>query len=533
MDINISANNIPVDTKSMYGWIKYWSETKGDDTAVVIVEKNGEETSVSWSKLLELTDKTACFFASKGIKEASKIIIALPNAVSTIVTALAAWHLGACVFFLSYELPEKEFSVLLDQIAPDMIAASGRHGDYLTVDMSDELIASLPAADREFPDISLIPARATATGGSTGTPKIIIEHVPMSFGQIDFYAWGMLTGQHAGQTQLICGSLHHSLFGNSFYIALAMGNKLVVMRQFSDVQFLRLVEKHKVNCFVLVPTMMSRIIRSPECAKTDLSSVECMHHAGASCPVWLKKDWIKMLGGEKIHEFYSMSEKIGTATVRGDEWLAHEGTVGRPFGCEIEILNDEFEPVPNGTVGTVWFKSDKEPSTHYLLGTQRISHAPDGALSVGDLGYMDDDGFLYIVDRRSDMIISGGKNVYAAEVENILREYAQVADVLVIGLPDVTWGRRVHAIIEPSCSVDEFKLYTFADFCFRRISNYKLPKTVEFVERIPRDLSGKVNKRKLAEARENAGENSDEFKYVNFPNGHQIYAWRKKKSTKK
>lgn len=520
------------DKQSFYALLKQHAAEYQEKAAVIMLSKDGTETVYSWVDLLRETDKLATYFKAQGLGEGARIATALPNSLSAIVTPIAAWHIGACVFSLSAELPENELGVLLEQIKPNLFVGGSKVMDYPYCNVNNQFLSQLPKSTAVLEDICAIPARASATGGSTGIPKIIIEELPMAFGTVDFYAWQMLTGQHPGQTSLICGSLHHSLFGNAFFMEMAMGDTIVLFKRFDEDMFLNSIEKYNVNCFVLVPTMMGKIYRSEKCAATDFSSVECMHHAGASCPAWLKQKWIEMLGGEKVHEFYAMSEKVGVAAIRGDEWLTHIGSVGKAFGCEIEILDDDFNVVEAGTIGNVFFKNSQSKTSHYLLETQQLKSSPDGSVSVGDLGYADSDGYIYLVDRRSDMIISGGKNIYATEVENLIKESPQVADVLVIGLPDEIWGKRVHAIIEPCCPIDEFKLYSFADFCFRRLSNYKLPKTIELVERIPRDQSGKVNKRKLTEERELAGEDSSKFKYIKVPNGHQIFAWRKKKSSK-
>ena len=383
-----------------------------------------------------------------------------------------------------------------------------------------------------LPDAVSQPSKATATGGSTGIPKIILEEAPMLYGESDFVQWQYVTGQHAGQTLLICGSLHHSLFNNAFYISMALGNTAVLMKRFDETGAVDAVEKYKVNNIVLVPTMMSRILRCDAAKSADLSSVESVEHAGASCPVWLKKEWIERLGAEKIYEFYSMSEKVGMTTIRGDEWLRHEGSVGRPMGAEVRILSDNMESVPPRTVGNVYFLSDQPRTTHYLLDTQKYDTDGARAISVGDLGYLDEEGYLYLVDRRSDMIISGGKNIYVTEVENALREYKDVRDIVVVGLPDASWGRRVHAIIEPACPPEEFGLYEFASFGFRTLSNFKLPKSMELVERLPRDESGKIRRKALAEERAEVDVPGGEEKFgiIKVPNGHQILAWRAKRA---
>lgn len=516
--------------KPIYVLVKEYADAAPEKAAVIITEKDGTESVYSWGELLRQTDKLAAYFKEQGLGLNSRIVTVLPNSLAAVVTPLAAWHIGACVFTLSAELPENELALLLEQIKPDFVAGKLGLDNYRSANITSRFLSGLHEPEEQIEDVCAVPARASATGGSTGIPKIIIEDIPMEFGSPDFYAWQMLTGQHPGQTALICGSLHHSLFGNAFFMELAMGDTIILFKRFDDALFLKSIAKYGVNCFVLVPTMMGKIYRNSEFAGTDLSSVECMHHAGAACPGWLKQKWIERLGGEKVYEFYSMSEKVGIAAIRGDEWLTHPNSVGRPFGCEIQILDDNYQPVGSGVIGNVFFKNLQSKSSHYLLGTQMLKSAPDGSVSVGDLGYKDSDGYVYLVDRRSDMIITGGKNVYSTEVENLIKEYPQVADALVIGLPDEVWGKRVHAIIEPACPASEFKLYSFADFCFRRLSNYKLPKTIELIDKMPRDQSGKINKSKLVSERELCDDTGAGFSFIKVPNGHQILAWRKKKS---
>lgn len=526
-----------VDTKNMqelkacslYEWLTHWDMEKPEEIALVVAGKNKGQKTYTWRELKGLTDKVAWSLHQRGIMTGSGMVIAMSNSVAAVAAALAAWHLGCCVYFLSWELPEKELGLLLEQIQPQMVLSPGKHGSWPCMDLSAKAIGELPEPGGVLPDVDHVPARATATGGSTGVPKVIVEEAPLRYGEKDFARWQQLTGQHPGQRQIICGSLHHSLFGNSFYMALAMGNTQVLMRQFDPELFISLVKQYHISAFVLVPIMMSRVIRSGAMAQADFSSVECMHHAGAACPPWLKDEWIELLGGEKVYEFYSMSEKVGMTGIRGDQWLQHKGSVGKPFGCTIEILDQDLQPMIPGQIGNVYFK-DFSSSSHYLMDDQQLAMGPNSAVTVGDMGYLDEEGYLYLVDRRSDMMITGGKNVFAAEVEGLLRQFPQVEDALVVGLPDPTWGQRVHAILELNCPPEKFKLYSFADFCFRRLSNYKLPKTLELVETMPRDQSGKVNKNKLIELRKL---NPDSFDIRKVPNGPQIMAWRKKKAREK
>lgn len=518
----------------MYGCISARAAEFPDEAAVTELDRDGAERTVTWRQLRSHTDALAAYMAKLGVGESSRVAVAMPNSIETVLATLAVWRLGACVFLLSHELVPDERRTLLGQIDPVLLLSSWKNLDRPMLNVTEKLISELPESDgSELPDLVSCPGKALATGGSTGVPKIIIDREPIAFGEDDFSRWGYITALGSGQTQLVCGSLHHSLFNNSFYLAMAMGNTNVLLRHFDEALVLKAVEKYAVNCLVLVPAMMSRVLRCPSREKTDLSSLNCLLHAGASCPTWLKKDWINILGPEKVREFYSMSEKVGLTYIRGDEWLLHEGSVGRAIGAELEILDDEGRPVPNGTVGNVYFKNSVTGgSANYLLRDQKLTTSADNAVSVGDLGRLDDDGYLYLADRRSDMILTGGKNVYAAEVENVLHEYPHVRDIVVIGLSDPTWGRKVHAIIEPDCTRKEFGLYEFADFGFRKASNYKLPKTIELVERIPRDESGKLRRGLLVDERENTPDAAKKFGFINVPNGHQILAWRRKRAAK-
>ena len=524
--MNIGVSNEGESSRTIYSCIAGQAAKTPDCPAVIELDKDGAERTVTWEQLRRDTNKTAMYLRGLGVGKDSRVVIALPNGIPAVLTALAVWRLGACAFFLSSQLVPGEQRGLLDQIKPNLVASAWKCEGYKSISMTDKTIDALAPGGDELPDLVSCPGKAMATGGSTGVPKIILEHASLLYGEDDFTQWQRITGFGKDSSQLVCGSLHHSLFNNSFYIALAMGCTNVLLKRFDEALAVKAIEKYRINALVLVPTMMSRIIRCPELDKTDIGSVTSLLHAGAACPVWLKKDWINLIGAEHVHEFYSMSEKVGMTYIRGDAWLEHEGSVGRPVDAGLEILSDDGEKVPAGTVGNVYFIPNKPSVTNYLLADQKLSSAAGNAVSVGDLGYLDEDGYLYLVDRRSDMIVSGGKNVYAAEVENVLREYSKVRDIVVIGLADPTWGRRVHAIIEPDCPPEEFGIYEFTNFGFKHMSNSKLPKTIELVEALPRDESGKLRRKTLVDERDAASDAAEKFHFINVPNGHQLYAWR-------
>jgi bile acid-coenzyme A ligase len=273
------------------------------------------------------------------------------------------------------------------------------------------------------------------------------------------------------------------------------------MERFDAEEYLRLIESERVTWTLTVPTMWSRIMDLPADVRSrhDLSSLDAVVHSGSPMAPWLKRALIDLVGPTRVFEMYGATEVAGTM-IRGDEWLEHPGSVGRPMpGYSIEIRDDGGRQVPTGVVGEIWIRPPRVPTFRYVGAEARL--AEDGFVSVGDLGRMDDDGYLFIADRRTDLILSGGSNVYPAEVEGVLLEHPLVRDVVVIGIPDPRWGQRVHAIVEPR---DAARAPAGADldaFGRARLSSYKLPKTYEIIDAIPRDTAGKVRRQALRDER--------------------------------
>jgi bile acid-coenzyme A ligase len=255
--------------------------------------------------------------------------------------------------------------------------------------------------------------------------------------------------------------------------------------------------------FYCTPTMLKRIADLPDIAERDLGSIEWICQGAAPMPPYLVRRWIDLIGAERVIMAYGMSEGLGITAIRGDEWLAHEGSVGRPArDSEVRVLDAASgEPLPPGEAGEVYLRSAMYGGSTYLGGGTQPKATPDGFCSVGDLGYLDADGFLYLLDRRSDLIISGGANIYPAEVETALMEHPEVADVVVIGVKDDEWGRRVHAIIEPAEASSPPTLDDIRAWAKARLHPFKVPKSMEIVDAIPRSAATKVNRGALLEAR--------------------------------
>ena len=249
-----------------------------------------------------------------------------------------------------------------------------------------------------------------------------------------------------------------------------------------------------MSTFTATPTMLKRIADVPGIDDRDLSSLEWILQGAAPMPPSLVERWAGLVGEKKIIMAYGMTEAIGVTALRGDEWMAHRGSVGKGIrSTEVRILGDGGTELPPGEIGDIYMRSPTYGGSTYL-GSSQMPEALDGFATVGDMGWLDDDGYLYLADRRVDMIITGGANVFPAEVESALIDHPDVADVVVIGLQDDEWGQRVHAVIEPK---DPAAPPTFDDvraYAKARLATYKVPKSIEIVDAIPRSAATKVNR---------------------------------------
>jgi long-chain acyl-CoA synthetase len=318
--------------------------------------------------------------------------------------------------------------------------------------------------------------------------------------------WAFLDGlwkYRDGLTYLSPAPLYHSAPQAAVGLTIRRGGTVIVMEHFDPEQYLSLIEKYKVTHSQLVPTMFSRMLKLPDDVrnKYDLSSLEVAVHAAAPCPVPVKEQMIAWWG-PIIDEYYGATEGLGFAACNTEEWLAHKGTVGKMMIGELHILDDDMNPSPKGEPGTLWFKAATEFS--YFNDTEKTkeSTSADGVLTtVGDVGYVDDDGFLYLTDRATFMIISGGVNIYPQECENLLITHPKVADAAVFGVPNVDLGEEVKAVvqlmpgIEPGADIEQ----ELIAFCHEHLSRQKCPRSIDFEAQLPRLPTGKLYKKPLRE----------------------------------
>jgi acyl-CoA synthetase (AMP-forming)/AMP-acid ligase II len=341
------------------------------------------------------------------------------------------------------------------------------------------------------------------SSGTTGRPKGIkhpLPEGPMGAPNPISMVLAGLYGVVESSVYLSPAPLYHAAPLSFTLACQRMGITVVVMEQFDAIESLGLIEKYRVTHSQWVPTMFVRMLKLPEeeRARFDVSSLEVAIHAAAPCPIPIKESMIDWWG-PVIYEYYAGSEGNGFCALNSEEWLAHKGSVGRPLTATVHILNDAFEELPTGEAGGIFFESDAVFEYHNAPEKTADSLSPQGYSTLGDIGYLDQDGFLYLTDRKAHMIISGGVNIYPQETENILITHPKVADVAVIGVPNEDFGEEVKAVVQLLDTADASPelAQELIDFCNEKISHFKCPRSVDFEAQLPRHPTGKLYKRLL------------------------------------
>jgi long-chain acyl-CoA synthetase len=421
---------------------------------------------------------------------------------------------------LAYILDNSESRVLITSAAKRAVAldalrqcagvelclvAGGGPADGVSVDadVADYEAATASMAATPIDDERL-GAAMLYSSGTTGRPKGILRDLP------DVAPSEMLPVFHFlmdvwryrdDMVYLSPAPLYHSAPQAASALTIRRGGTVIIMEQFDPEQYLALVERYHVTHSQLVPTMFSRMLKLPDEVRQryDLSSLEVAIHAAAPCPVQVKEQMIEWWG-PIIHEYYGATEAIGFNACDSHEWLAHRGTVGRALLGEMHILDDDMNECPVGTPGTIWFRTPA-PINYFNDPQQtRDATSADGTMcTVGDVGYVDDEGYLYLTDRKTFMIISGGVNIYPQETENLLVTHPKVADAAVFGVPNADLGEEVKAVVQPMPGVEpgpalERELIAF---CLEHLSKQKCPRSIDFDPQLPRLPTGKLYKRVL------------------------------------
>jgi bile acid-coenzyme A ligase len=475
-----------------YGRTMGWLAER-DPTAVAVIF--GDE-SLTRAELERGSNRLARCYAERGVSAGDLVTVALPNCLEFYVASLAIWKLGATPQPVSFRLPERERRAIVELVQPALIVGveGGSYAGRATAPAG--FTPGPDVSDAPLPDVVSRNVRAMTSGGSTGRPKVIVDTSPA---ECDPEAPENRMRQ--GQGILVPGPLYHAGPFMASWNQLLWGGWVVLMERFDAARCLELIERHGVGYALFVPTMMQRIWRLPEAERLgrDVSSLETVMCTGAPSPAWLKRAWIEWLGPERILEGYGGTERIAGTMITGSEWLLHPGSVGRPTGGrKLKILDEAGRELPVGELGEVFMMPPGgQGSTYRYIGAEATS-TTDGWESLGDMGWVDEEGFLYLADRKTDMILAGGANIYPAEVEAAIDAHPAVRTSAVIGLPDDDLGQRVHALVDAIAPVSDDELRRHLA---EHLVSYKIPRSFERVDEPLRDDAGKLRRAALRAAR--------------------------------
>jgi bile acid-coenzyme A ligase len=464
--------------------------------AVVFAPTDGEVQTVTWAALDRRSTQIAAGLRQRGLRRGARLALALQNSPDLVASVVAAWKLGAVPVPVRWDLPNWERARVLRVIDPALLIDEGALG---------WVKATAENGPEDLPDAVSPQTHGICSSGSTGMPKVILINRPAQFDSetvgVPFpSSWVDIARP---QRILVPTQLYHTN-GFATLLNLVAGDQLLLLEKFAPERVVDLIEEHRVTTFTATPTMLQRIADLPGIEGRDLSSLVWVLQGAAVIAPSLVRRWLDLVGPDRFYMAYGMTEGIGLAAVRGDEWLERPGSVGRGYReTEIHIMSTDGDrdELPVGEVGEIYMRSPTSGLYRYLGGAPLLPTTDDGFGTGGDVGRLDEDGYLYVIDRRSDMIVTGGANVFPAEVESALIEHPGIADVVVVGLQDPEWGRRVHAIVEPADHAAPPQAGEVIAFAKGRLAAYKAPKTVEVVDAIPRSEATKVSRAELIAAR--------------------------------
>jgi fatty-acyl-CoA synthase len=487
------------------------------DAAAVIMAASGE--IVTFADLDAGSNRLAHLLRAAGLGVGDHLAIVMDNNAHYHEVAWAAQRSGLHYTAINSHLRAGEIQYILDDCgAKAVVASAALHDAVAGLDLSRmaerlSVGGPLPGFDLYDERVAAWPATPIAdecegremlySSGTTGKPKGVRKSLPATpVGDPSAVPVQIATNLRAvgigpGAVYLSPAPLYHAAPLVYSMSVQRMGGTVVVLERFDPRLCLESIERYGVTHAQFVPTMFVRLLRLPEEERSryDLSSLGYVVHAAAPCPVAVKRqmlDW----WGPIIHEYYSGTEDIGSTWITAEEWLGHPGSVGRPVTATAHIVGPDGTELPAGQEGTIYFEGGRPFEYHNDPGKTASITNDKGWRTLGDVGYLDEDGYLYLTDRAAHMIISGGVNIYPQEAENVLAGHPAVADVAVIGVPDPEMGEQVRALVQlvrPGAATEE----ELIAFCRRELASYKCPRTVELVDSLPRDPNGKLYKRLL------------------------------------
>ena len=495
-----------------------WAERTPDAPAVVM---SGSGEIVTYAELDAIANRLSRCFHAAGLKPGDHMAFCLENRPEYLPIMWGAHYAGLYYTAVSSRLTSEELGYIIEDsgsrafvTSPYKAEAVADLGDALDgLDLRLSVDGALDGFDSFEDAIAAqsadpLPDRSEAvpmlySSGTTGRPKGVkpaFPDQPLGSGEALTTMLAALLGADDKSVYLSPAPMYHSAplrYSTQFH---RIGATVVVMERFDPEQALIAIERHRVTHSQWVPTMFVRMLRLPKetRARYDVSSLKAALHAAAPCPVGIKQqmfDW----WGEILHEYYAGTESNGSTYCGPADWLAHPGTVGKPLDCTVHIVDDDGNEVPVGEEGVVYFESTGQ-TFEYHNDPEKTTASRLGSWStLGDIGKLDEDGFLYLTDRKANMIISGGVNIYPQETENVLVVHEKVQDVAVFGVPNEDFGEEVKAVVQPVdiAEAGEALERELIDYCKQHLADVKCPRSVDFREELPRHPTGKLYKRLL------------------------------------
>ncbi len=449
---------------------------------------------ISWSELDSLANRVGRALAAQGVGYGDMLTLALANTMDSVAVVYACWKIGCVPQPVSPCAPQLELDRIADLARSRLVVGD----EFVRIRRPRFTVRELAASaedDSPLSDVVSPSWKALTSGGSTGLPKLIVSGASATLEATNYKLWRL----NPDDVVVVPGPLYHNGPFVSAFFALAAGACVILLPKFEAQAVLATVAAQQATWLYLVPTMMSCIWKLPPEIRTayNVASLRTVWHLAAPCPPWLKQEWIDWLGPDVIWELYAGTEAQAISTISGREWLAHRGSVGRPVKGEMRILDEAGDEAKPGEVGEIFMRGlpGSIPSYRYVGAIPRVR---GGWESLGDMGWRDTERYLYLTDRRTDMILVGGANVYPAEIEAALEEHPGVASCAVVGLPDEDLGSRIHAIVQVDFQVTAEELRAHLS-C--RLASYKMPRTFEFAPQPLRDEAGKVRRSALRNER--------------------------------
>ena len=494
-----------------------------DKTAVI---EAGTGRTRTFAELELRSARLAHILADRGIDPGGHVAALLVNQLEYFDVAWATQRSGLLLTPVNWHLTPAEVNyIVTDSGAQGVISAPALAGSLISddADLAGPNLRFLTQGDdgdrrEDFEDLEEALARASSeplrpevegaimfySSGTTGRPKGIVRTwapVPYGTPQAIDQLMAHYYGFDSNSVYLCPAPLYHAAPLAWSMGTQRLGGTVVLMERFEPVELLRLIEQFRITHIQMVPTMFVRLLKLEQSQRGqyDLSSLRYVIHAAAPCPVEVKTQMLEWLG-PIIYEYYSSSEGVGFTTIDPQEWGSHPGSVGKALMGKAHILGDDGEELPVGAIGTVYFEGVGAFEYHHDPGKTAQAYDRRGWSTVGDLGSLDQEGYLYLSDRRTNLIISGGVNIYPKEIEDVLVMHPSVTDVAIIGIADPDMGQQVKAIVQPvDPSAGPALASELQAFCRERLAGFKCPRSVEFVDELPRLPTGKLAKATLNE----------------------------------